>query len=187
MTTTETTARSKSYGVNGVPTFSIDGKKTVGGGSRDMAPGVFERFDKDIEKDLESPAEAKLKVDAGINGGTVKVTAAVDGVKSDSKDLKVQILLVEKEIRHLGENGVRFHPMVVRAFGGEKGEGYALEAERQRDIRGCFRYRGNQQGIGQGAGRIRGQGASGREVHVQREAESDRSRRSRGGGVRAGR
>ena len=55
------------------------------------------------------------------------MSASVDGVKSDSKDLKVQILLVEKEIRHLGENGVRFHPMVVRGFGGEKGEGYAIQ------------------------------------------------------------
>jgi len=127
MTTEATTARSKNYGVNGVPTFAIDGKKTVGGGSRDMAPGVFERFQKDLETDLESPAEAQVKVDAGVNGGTVKVSASVDGVKSDSKDLKVQILLVEKEIRHLGENGVRFHPMVVRAFGGEKSEGYAIQ------------------------------------------------------------
>jgi thiol-disulfide isomerase/thioredoxin len=128
MTTEGGTARSKNYGVTGVPTFAIDGKKTMGGGSRDMAPGVFERFQKDLEKDLETAPEAQVKIDAGLNGGTVKVSAAVDGVKSDSKDLKVQILLVEKEIRHLGENGVRFHPMVVRAFGGEKGEGYAIEA-----------------------------------------------------------
>jgi thiol-disulfide isomerase/thioredoxin len=129
MTTTETTARSKSYGVTGVPTFAIDGKKTMGGGSRDSAPEIFEGFRKDLEADLETAAEAQVKIDAGLNGGTVKVSAAVDDVKSDSKDLKVQILLVEKEIRHLGENGIRFHPMVVRAFGGEKGEGYAIEAK----------------------------------------------------------
>jgi thiol-disulfide isomerase/thioredoxin len=128
MTTETTTARYESYGKNGVPTFAIDGKKTVGGGSRDMAPGIFERFQKDLEKDLETAAEAAVKIDAGLNGGTVKVSAAVDSVKSDSKDLKVQILLVEKEIRHLGENGIRFHPMVVRALGGEKGEGYKIDA-----------------------------------------------------------
>jgi thiol-disulfide isomerase/thioredoxin len=128
MTTSETTARAKSYGVTGVPTFAIDGKKTMGGGSREMAPGVFQRFEKDLETDLETVAEARVKIDAGLNGGTVKVSAVVDNVKSESKDLKVQILLVEKEIRHLGENGVRFHPMVVRAFGGEKGEGYGMEA-----------------------------------------------------------
>ncbi len=126
MTTPETTARAKNYAVTGVPTFAIDGKKTVGGGSRDMAPGVFERFQKDLETDLETAAEAAVKVDASLTTSGVKVSAAVDGVKSESKDLKVQILLVEREIRHLGENGVRFHPMVVRAFGGEKGEGYVL-------------------------------------------------------------
>lgn len=127
MTTNETSARSKNYGVSGVPTFSIDGKKTVGGGGREFAPGVFERFQKDLETDLETAAEAQVKLDAVINGGTVKVSASVNDVKNDSKDLKVQILLVEKEIRHLGENGIRFHPMVVRAFGGEKGEGYPIE------------------------------------------------------------
>jgi thiol-disulfide isomerase/thioredoxin len=129
MTTEGGTARYESYGKNGVPTFAIDGKKIGGGGgSRDMATGVFERFQKDLETDLETAAEARLKIDAGLNGGTVKVSAAVDRVTSDSKNLKVQILLVEKEIRHLGENGIRFHPMVVRAFGGEKGEGYAIAA-----------------------------------------------------------
>ena len=58
MTTLETTARSKNYGVTGVPTFAIDGKKTMGGGPREYAPEVFERFQKDLEKDLETAAEA---------------------------------------------------------------------------------------------------------------------------------
>jgi tetratricopeptide (TPR) repeat protein len=128
MTIVESTARYESYGKNGVPAYAIDGKKSVGGGSRGMAQSVFDRFQKDLEADLETPAEAQVKIDADIAGGTVKVSAAVDGVKSDSKDLRVRVLLVEKEIRYLGENGIRFHPMVVRAVGGEKGEGYAIEA-----------------------------------------------------------
>ena len=128
MTIAETTARYKSYGENGVPAYAIDGKKTTGGNSRDMAQEVFDGFQKNLETDLETAAEARVKIDASLNSGTVKVSAAVDNVKSDSKDLKVQIVLVEKEIRYLGENGIRFHPMVVRAFGGEKGDGYKIEA-----------------------------------------------------------
>jgi thiol-disulfide isomerase/thioredoxin len=133
MTTDATMARYKTYGANGVPAFAIDGRKTIGGGSRDAAPDVFEQFQKDLEKDLETPAEARLKIDASLNGLTVKVSAAVDRVPGDSEDLdsqalKVQILLVEKELRYLGENGIRFHPMVVRAIGGEKGEGYPIDA-----------------------------------------------------------
>ena len=55
------------------------------------------------------------------------MTAAVSGVKSASKDLNVQVLLLEKEQVYSGENGIRFHPMVVRAMGGEKDEGFALK------------------------------------------------------------
>jgi tetratricopeptide (TPR) repeat protein len=142
MTTEATMARYKLYGANGVPAFAIDGKKTVGGGSREMAPEVFERFQKDLENDLETPAEASLKIDAGLHGGTVEVSAIVDGVKSDSKDLKVQILLVEKEIRYLGENGIRFHPMVVRAFGGDRQEGYAINAGGKATIARSFYLEG---------------------------------------------
>jgi thiol-disulfide isomerase/thioredoxin len=132
MTTDATTARYKTYGANGVPAYAIDGKKTIGGGSRETAPDVFEQFQKGLEKDLETAAEAKVKMDASLNGNTVKVSAAVDGVTGDSRNpdsqaFKLQILLVEKEIRYLGENGIRFHPMVVRAIGGEKGEGYPIE------------------------------------------------------------
>jgi thiol-disulfide isomerase/thioredoxin len=138
MTIAQNMVRYQSYGKNGVPAFAIDGKKTVGGNSRDMAQEVFDRFQKDLETDLETAAEARVKTDAALAGGTVKVSAAVDRVKSDSKDLKVQILLLEKEIRYLGENGIRFHPMVVRAFGGEKGEGYKIDANGKGTFEAAF-------------------------------------------------
>jgi len=127
MTDLDTQARAKNYSVSAVPSFAIDGKKTVGGGTREMAKQVFDRFQKDLEKDLETPAEAQLKADATLSGNAVKVRATVEGVKSESKDLKVQIALVEKELRFNGENGIRFHPMVVRAMGGTKGEGFAVD------------------------------------------------------------
>jgi thiol-disulfide isomerase/thioredoxin len=128
MTNPDTQARAKSYAVSGVPTFVIDGKKTVGGGGRDNTKNRFDLITKDIDKDLDTASEAHIKVDANLTANAVKVAANVTDVKSDSKDLKVQILLVEKELRYTGENGVRFHPMVVRAMGGEKAEGYTITA-----------------------------------------------------------
>jgi hypothetical protein len=128
MTLSGNTSRYKSYAANGVPTYLIDGKMDVGGDSRDKAGEVYATFGKEIEKELDAPAEAAITIDAGIEGGTVKVSAAVDAIKSGSKDLRVEVLLVEKEVRYLGENGILFHPMVVRAFGGEKGEGYPVAA-----------------------------------------------------------
>jgi thiol-disulfide isomerase/thioredoxin len=128
MSNLETQARSKYYKVGGVPTWEIDGNnENGGGGGRAQTKGAYDRITKVIEKELDSGAEAHIKVDAGLAGNAVKVAANVSDVKSESKDLKVQILLLEKELRYTGENGVRFHPMVVRAMGGEKGEGYKLD------------------------------------------------------------
>jgi hypothetical protein len=115
MTTTETIDIGKSYEVNGTPTFLIDGKKQSGGGPRDLAGATFSRFKRDIEKDLETPAEAHIALEAGRAANIVQVSARVTKVKSESKDLEVGIALVEKEVRYNGENGIRFHAMVVRS------------------------------------------------------------------------
>ena len=56
----------------------------------------------------------------------MKASAAVDKVHSESRDLKLQIALVEKEVVYGGENGIRFHSMVVRAMGGPKAGGFPL-------------------------------------------------------------
>jgi thiol-disulfide isomerase/thioredoxin len=116
MTTAETQAIYKSYTVAGVPSFFIDGNRNIGGGSREMAKGVYDRFNKDIEKNLETPAEAHINAGATLRGSAVNVNARVTGIKSESKDLKVEIALVEKDLKFNGENGIRFHPMVVRSI-----------------------------------------------------------------------
>jgi len=124
MTNPETTARSKAYGVNGVPSYAIDGKMLGGGGGgRENAKAIYERIVKPIEEDLEKPAEAKLTAHASLTGNTVKVTGTVDDIAEKPEDLKVEVLLVEKQVRYTGENGIRFHPMVVRAIGEENAEG----------------------------------------------------------------
>jgi thiol-disulfide isomerase/thioredoxin len=127
MTNPDTQARSKYYNVTGVPTYTVDGETVRGSGAgREGAKGIFDHIQTPIEKGLELAAEATLTVNASANGNSVNVTAAVDGVKGDSKDLKVHILLLEKELKYSGENGIRFHPMVVRAMGGKDDDGFAL-------------------------------------------------------------
>ena len=127
MTNPDTQARSKYYNVTGVPTYTVDGETVRSSGAgRDGAKGIFDRIQTPIEKGLELAAEARLTVNASASGNSVNVTAAVDGVKSDSKDLKVHILVLEKELKYSGENGIRFHPMVVRAMGGKDDDGFAL-------------------------------------------------------------
>ncbi|HKE20927.1 MAG TPA: hypothetical protein VKB88_00980 [Bryobacteraceae bacterium] len=128
MTTAATPDLSKAYLVRGVPTYFIDGKlSAMGGGGRDYANHVYERFNPTIEKELETPAEARITATASLEGNLVHVKTAANEVKSESKDLQVVMLLLEKQIRYTGENGIRFHPMVVRAVSSEAfaGDSYA--------------------------------------------------------------
>lgn len=126
MTNPSTQARSTFYGVRSVPSFLIDGVLEGGGGPREATKDFFDRINPKIEKALEAAAEAEIKIEAALDQSTVKVKALVDKVKADSKDLKLQIALVEDLLTYSGENGVRFHPMVVRSLGGDKAGGFAL-------------------------------------------------------------
>jgi hypothetical protein len=128
MTNPATQARAKVYGVTGVPSYAIDGDRTTGGGSREMTKGFYDRVRPTIEKRLNTAADADVKLDASLSAGTVKVSAKVDGVKSEAKKLRLQIALAEETLRYSGENGIRFHPMVVRAMAGEMAGGFAVEA-----------------------------------------------------------
>jgi tetratricopeptide (TPR) repeat protein len=129
MTNPATVDRGKYYGVPGTPTPVVDGLRLPSsGGSREMAKGFFDRVTPKIESELESPALAQIAVTGSIAGDTVKANVVVDQIKAPSPDLRIQLALAEEEIRYTGENGIRFHPMVVRSLGGKDANGFALSA-----------------------------------------------------------
>ncbi len=127
MTNPATVERGKYYAVPGTPTPVVDGfRLPSAGGSRDMTKGFFDRVNPKIESQLELPAQAQIILTGSFEGDLVKANVTVDEVKTPSADLKVQIALTEEEIRYTGENGIRFHPMVVRSLGGKDANGFAL-------------------------------------------------------------
>ena len=127
MTNPATVERGKYYAVPGTPTPVVDGfRLPSAGGSRDMTKGFFDRVNPTIESQLESPAQAQITLTGSFEGDLVKANVTVDEVKTPSADLKLQIALTEEEVRYTGENGIRFHPMVVRSLGGKDASGFAL-------------------------------------------------------------
>src|SRR4029079_17144911 len=66
-------------------------------------------------------------------GDTIKVSVDVSKLPADAKDLRLHILLVERELKFMGENGIRFHPMVVRATAGLGGAGIPIPADGRTD------------------------------------------------------
>jgi tetratricopeptide (TPR) repeat protein len=129
MTTAQNAGRFKYYAGTGVPTVVIDGHDTVGGGAREAAKRVYDGFAKEIEGRLEIAAEASIKLTALLNGNKVQTNVVVDKVTSDSPDLKLHIVLAEEKLRYTGENGVRFHPMVVRSMAGPENPGLAVSGK----------------------------------------------------------
>src|SRR6266404_3491798 len=139
MTNPATVERGKYYGVPGTPTPVVDGfKLPSGGGSRDMAKGFYDRVNPKVETELESPANAELKLTATADGEGIRANVTVDKVTAVSPDLKLQIALTEDELRYTGENGIRFHPMVVRSLAGKDSLGFALASAGPTNIQWTF-------------------------------------------------
>jgi hypothetical protein len=115
------------YAVRGVPTFNVDGALArLGGGARENTPGTYENYVKVIDKALQTPAEADVAVAASLNGSKVIVKAAASKIRGEHKDLRLHLVLAEKHLTFDGENGIRFHPFVVRDVAGEKSGGFPI-------------------------------------------------------------
>ena len=109
-------ARANLYGVKGTPNFAIDGEVPAGGGGpRSSAEGVWKRIDALIEKELDTPPETKLTLEAARKENVVEVSASFDPSSSLMPEAKLFVVLVEDDVRYSGENGIRFHAMVARA------------------------------------------------------------------------
>ncbi len=133
MTTSEGNARRGYYSVNGVPTMQIDGVMVstpdggnFGGGGRDRAPVVSEKYNGLIDAALERSSGAALAVRATAAGDKVTVTADVTKLPDGAGGLRLHIVLAERELLFGGENGIRLHPMAVRGIAGDKGLGLPL-------------------------------------------------------------
>jgi hypothetical protein len=130
MTNPSTEKRLKFYNVRGVPTHYIDGKTDgAGGAGADQAVRYFTRsVSPSIEKAFALKPEARLDLRASVTGSGIRVRASVGRVASKSGKLRLHIVLAEERLRYHGGNGIRYHPMVVRAMAGADANGFAVPA-----------------------------------------------------------
>ncbi|MEJ2245488.1 MAG: hypothetical protein P8Y80_05285 [Acidobacteriota bacterium] len=138
MTNPSTEARAEFCGVQGTPSYAIDGKMDGGGGGRAEAESYYDKLNAQIEKRLEEEADARIMLKAWFEHGVVNVKVTVDDVKSDASELRLQVALVEKELSYSGQNNIRFHPMVVRSLGGEEHLGFPIDTSGEMTIDQSF-------------------------------------------------
>jgi tetratricopeptide (TPR) repeat protein len=117
MTNVDTVARSAFYAVQAAPTFVVDGiGMQPGGSSREDAERPFGQLTAAIEEALKEPPHARIALALSVSGRTVRVRADVTDVDGPREELMLRLALVERELTYGGENGIRFHPMVVRSL-----------------------------------------------------------------------
>ena len=123
-----TEARREFYQVRVAPHPFINGVLLPGtGGGRTRIEDSFAKLTPVIDASLETPSDAQIKLGVMQQGPKIKVNVEVDKMRSTSSDLRLHLVLAEDEVRYMGSNGLRFHPMVVRAMVGERGEGWAIK------------------------------------------------------------
>ncbi len=122
-------ARREIYQVRSAPYTVLDGTPLPGlGGGRSRIETGFVKLKPAIDAALETPSDAHIKFNVMQQGPKIKVNITAEKLRSNSSDLRLHLVLAEDEVRYMGSNGVRFHPMVVRAMAGERGEGWAVKA-----------------------------------------------------------
>ncbi len=133
-------ARVKYYDVNSAPTVFLDGQKfTVESGGDERlkseaekkATTVYSAVTSAISRNLEAPSGAEMTLKAEQMEKAIKAIVTVANLKEAGPDVTVHVALVEEEVHYSGENGLRFHPMVVRSLArvaSADGYGFAVNA-----------------------------------------------------------
>lgn len=129
MANTYSIKRADFYAIRGVPTAVVDGEAKIGGGSADSAPKIYaETVEPAIEKRLTKAPGTKVGLKLEKKGNIITAKVAVGKTPTTAKKLRLHVVLAEERIRYSGENGVRFHPMVVRniAMSAKDTQGFAV-------------------------------------------------------------
>jgi hypothetical protein len=159
----DSVSRGAAYDLAGTPTFVVDGKKaSLSGGTRLDSEKLYDSVTKLVDADAAKPAGVQLKLTAGADpAGVVHAkasvvidnpdqlrlaltpdpppppTAAADGKTPPpttvEPHLVVNFALVEDDIRYSGENGIRFHRMVVRSLAQPGANGLQVDPEKTYD------------------------------------------------------
>ncbi|MCX6567107.1 MAG: hypothetical protein NTW38_11945 [Candidatus Aminicenantes bacterium] len=107
-----TKTRQQYYGVNSTPSTFFDGEaKAGGGGGRANAAEKYKEYLAEIKPRLSALPEARLTAKAARTGDEITVDVAIE---KPVEGAEIFVVLVQKEVRFQGGNGIVFHKMAVR-------------------------------------------------------------------------
>ncbi len=138
MTNSWTEDRREYYGadvVRGTPTSIFDGTdSSVGGGGAAAGKGKFGAYGWTLEQHLAQEPLLAIDLEGDLAGDEVGMDVRVEIDNTElrgNENLRLRVVLAEKEVHYEGSNGVAEHRMVVRAFLGGA-DGYQLRAGKKK-------------------------------------------------------
>jgi len=112
-------ARFSFYKLESAPGIVFSGEQgPLGGGGFDLAQPRYESYAEGINKLLEKPARAAIKLSAIQKGARVEINAEVSDLGEPKGDLTLRLALVEEVVSYVGGNKLATHHCVVRTFAG---------------------------------------------------------------------
>jgi hypothetical protein len=114
---------------------AIDGRypRTSTPANIDAAPGrragtqrEYDHLKPLVDARLQETPSARIDAQAQRTGAIIKVSVRVDSMTPSPNPRRLHIVLVEDEIRKMGQEGVRFQPNVVRHMAGDSASGFGL-------------------------------------------------------------
>jgi len=108
--------------VTALPTLIFSGKTaSAGGGGPEDAQERYDAYAERIEEQLETEPKATLTLGATRKGNKIDVSAEV-GKMEDAENVRLRVVLVEREAEYKGASGTAVHVNVARAMpGGAEG------------------------------------------------------------------
>ncbi len=107
----------------GFPAAFVNGKLDAeGGGTAAESEKKYKALRAAIDEQLERPAGVKLGLTVSKQDKGYALKAAVAHLAAPGETMSLRFAVAEDRVRYKGGNGLRYHPMVVRAMpGGAKG------------------------------------------------------------------
>jgi tetratricopeptide (TPR) repeat protein len=100
------------YGVNSTPSTFFDGEaKLGGGGGRSMSGDKYKQYETEVNSRVNAVPAVMLQATAVRTGDSVTVECGYDKVVPG---VEYVVVLVQKEEKYKGSNGLIFHKLVVR-------------------------------------------------------------------------
>jgi hypothetical protein len=128
LTTPASEARLRYYSeIQGTPTFVIDGKllDEPVGGPAERGEASYTALRAALDRAMNSPSGARLKLVARRTGDAVELTADVNDLSRPGDKTRLRFVLAEDVVHYAAPNGQRLHHHVVRDFPGGAA-GFAL-------------------------------------------------------------